>query len=321
MFLGEIISLVVAVAWTATALFAEVAIRRAGQIAVNVMRMALSIVFLSLTLWFFTGHPLPLHTDGETWLWLSLSGFVGYAFGDYCLFNAYLTIGSRYGQLFMTLASPFAALGAWMFLGEKLSWLSLLGMTICMSGISISVLSQETKQEESKQSHIKRRTPHVNIRFPLRGMLFAIGAAAGQGFGLVLSKMGMMHYETIIPVNDIAATNMIPFASTMIRAVTGLVCFSLIMAFSHKFYTLPRIIRDRKAMWTALCAIILGPFVGVSLSLMAVQMAPAGIAQTLMSLTPILILLPSRILFHTPITWKDTLGAIIAVIGVCLFFI
>ena len=106
MLLGEIISLVVAVSWTATALFAEIATKRVGQLTMNVARMIASLILLGATLWIFTGSPLPLYADQTTWMWLSLSGFVGYVLGDYCLFNSYIVIGSRFGQLFMTLASP-----------------------------------------------------------------------------------------------------------------------------------------------------------------------------------------------------------------------
>lgn len=314
MFLGEIISLIVAVSWTATALFAEIATKRVGQLTVNVIRMMLSLIFLATTLFFFTGSPLPTHTDAQTWLWLSLSGFVGYVFGDFCLFNAYIVIGSRYGQLFMTLASPFAALAAWVLLGETMSWMAILGMLVCMTGIGISVLSRNTSSNASQEKSI-------HIKLPLRGILLGIGAGAGQGIGLVLSKVGMTHYEALIPEGDTSSINMIPFASTMMRAVTGFICFTLIMALKHKFHTIPQMIHDKKALGAGIGAVILGPFIGVSLSLMAVQMAPAGIAQTLMSLTPILILLPSHFLFHAKISWKDLVGACIAVAGVCLFFV
>ncbi|MCQ2224050.1 MAG: DMT family transporter [Bacteroidaceae bacterium] len=308
MLLGEIISLVVAVSWTATALFAEIATKRVGQLTMNVARMIASLILLGATLWIFTGSPLPLYADQTTWMWLSLSGFVGYVLGDYCLFNSYIVIGSRFGQLFMTLASPFAALAAWILLGETLSWTALLGMFVCMSGIGMSVLSRGDEK-------------HVHFKLPLRGILLGIGAGAGQGVGLVLSKVGMAHYSELVPATDEMATNLIPFASTMMRAVMGLIAFSIAMAYTRQFHKLPQIVHDRKAFFAGMGAVILGPFIGVSLSLMAVQMAPAGVAQTLMSLTPIFILLPSKMLYKTRITPLEVIGAIIAVAGASLLFL
>lgn len=308
MLLGEIISLVVAVSWTATALFAEIATKRVGQLTMNVARMIASLILLGATLWIFTGSPLPLYADQTTWMWLSLSGFVGYVLGDYCLFNSYIVIGSRFGQLFMTLASPFAALAAWILLGETLSWTALLGMFVCMSGIGMSVLSRGDEK-------------HVHFKLPLRGILLGIGAGAGQGVGLVLSKVGMAHYSELVPATDEMATNLIPFASTMMRAVMGLIAFSIAMAYTRQFHKLPQIVHDRKAFFAGMGAVILGPFIGVSLSLMAVQMTPAGVAQTLMSLTPIFILLPSKCLYKTRITPLEVIGAIIAVAGASLLFL
>lgn len=105
-YLGEIISLGVAVSWTITALFAEVGSKRLGSLQLNVIRMVLSLVMLGATLWWFTGAPYPLMAGGKAWLWLSLSGFVGYLLGDYCLFNSYIIIGSRFGQ-FKPLSDSF----------------------------------------------------------------------------------------------------------------------------------------------------------------------------------------------------------------------
>lgn len=107
-FTGEIISLAVALSWTATAIFAEYASQRLGSLTLNLIRMGLSILLLAALLWVVSGSPFPVFADSQTWLWLALSGLVGYVFGDFCLFNSYIVFGSRYGQLFMTLAPPIA---------------------------------------------------------------------------------------------------------------------------------------------------------------------------------------------------------------------
>ena len=54
---------------------------------------------------------------------------------------------------------------------------------------------------------------------------------------------------------------------------------------------------------------------------MAVQYTDAGIASTLMAMTPVIILLPSYWLFGQKITWRSVLGALISVVGVSLFFL
>ena len=309
MYLGEIISLAVAVSWTVTALFAEVASKRIGSLQFNVVRMFLSIVMLGLTLWCFTGSPVPVYANGDAWLWLSLSGFVGYLLGDYCLFNSYILIGSRFGQLFMTLAPIAAAFSAWAILGERMSFQAVVGMLVTISGIGLSVLNKGGGKHR------------LSLKLPLKGVLFGIGAGIGQGVGLVLSKVGMNHYVQSIPAGEEMVADLMPFASTMIRAITGFVGFFLVMIFQKKLSTMSVALRNRKGMNAALWATFAGPFIGVSLSLMAVQYTEAGIASTLMALTPIFILWPSSFFFGQKVTAKEIAGAVISVVGVSLFFL
>lgn len=305
---GEVLSLIVALMWTFTALFAEMASKRIGALTLNVWRMILSILLLGSSLWLMCGRPWPQFTTPEVWGWFLASGFMGFVFGDYCLFNSYLLIGSKFGQLFMTLASPFAAFTAWVIMGERMSWLGLLGMFITLIGIGISILGKS----ESGQRRLK---------LPLRGILLGVGAGMGQGVGLVLSKLGMVSYAANIPVEATQVADMMPFAGTLIRAVMGLLGFGGAMLLTHQTHTMSRAWTDHRGALAGMGAIILGPFLGVSLSLLAVNMTHAGVAQTLMSLTPVFILWPSRWIFGTKVTAQEVIGAIIAVVGASLFFI
>lgn len=313
MYKGEIISLIVACSWTTTAMFAEVASRRMGSIVLNVVRMSLSILFLGLTLWYFLGVPYPKFATGDAWLWLSLSGFVGYVFGDFCLFSSYIIIGSRFGQLFMTLAPPAAAIFGWVLLGEQMTWLAVLGMLIVMSGIGMSILSKGSNADGKSK---------MQVKLPLKGILFGIGAGMGQGIGLVLSKVGLLSYDLSMTEQGVENAEIImPFAATYIRTITGLIGFVFAMMITRQHKNLNRSLHDGKAMLFTTLATITGPFIGVSLSLMATLYTSTGVAQTLMSLTPILILWPSMIFFKQKVTKLEVLGAFISVIGVTLFFL
>lgn len=331
MYTGELISLVVAFSWTATALFAEVASRRIGSLPLNVVRMSMSLILLASTLWLTLGVPYPLFADGQTWLWLCLSGFVGYVLGDYCLFQSYILIGSRFGQLFMTLSAPSAAVAAWILLGEAMTPLALLGMLVTLTGIGISVLNKGGEDENGKRRKLK-------LKLPLKGVMMGVCAGMGQGIGLVLSKVGMEHYEASIALQGVADMStyvapgatipvtlgtMMPFASTLIRAIMGFFGFTIALLVFTKNgkKRLGTAVHDKKAMWFTFGATMFGPFIGVSLSLMATLYTNAGIAQTIMALTPIFILAPAYFLLHQKVTFREVLGAIISISGVCLFFI
>lgn len=310
-YIGELISLGVACSWTVTALFAEVGSKRIGSLQLNVVRMLLSLVMLGITLFCFTGSPFPSYAGGKAWLWLSLSGFVGYILGDYCLFNSYIIIGSRFGQLFMTLAPPTAAIAGWIILGEKMQLQGVLGMLVTLTGIGISVLNKGGAEGKGK----------LSLKLPVKGVLLGIGAGIGQGIGLVLSKVGMNFYEASIPAGEVEVAQMLPFASTFIRAVTGAIGFTGVMMLQKKLGTLVTAAKDRKGMNAAFWATFTGPFIGVSLSLMAVRYTEAGIASTLMALTPVFILWPAHIVFGQKVTFKEVIGAVISVAGVSLFFL
>lgn len=303
-FIGELISIGVAFSWTATALLSEFGSKRLGNLSLNVLRMSLALVFSLMLFLVVTGNPLPAGVSAEACGWMLLSGLVGYVIGDFCLFQCYIIIGSRFGQLFMTLAPLSAALMAWVTLGQELTLMSLLAMLITLSGIAISILGRGEHHR-------------LSLNLPLAGVLYAIGAAVCQGVGLVLSKIGMNHFEPVAGTPEW----LIPFNANFIRCIAGVIGFIVLLYMRKGFKPLGKALHDRKGLIVAIATTIFGPFVGVGFSLMAVQYTAAGIASTLMAMTPIIILLPSYWLFDERITRRAVFGAIISVIGVSLFFL
>ena len=157
---------------------------------------------------------------------------------------------------------------------------------------------------------------------PLKGILLGFGAGLGQGVGLVLSKVGMQHYVESIPEDAPSMmTGMLPFASTMIRAIVGAAGFIALMALQKSFSSLKSASRDRKGLSYALIMTLFGPVIGVSLSLMAVRYTDAGIASTLMALTPVLIIFPYVFIYKQRIKAKEIIGVIVSMAGVALFFL
>lgn len=305
-YLGEIISIGVAFSWTATALLSEFGSKRMGNLTLNLMRMVITLVFSCILFWAVGGSPLPAGASTEAYLWMLLSGLVGYVIGDFCLFQCYIIIGSKFGQLFMTLAPITAAIMAWFTLGQQIRPTAMLAMLVTLAGIAISVLGRGDNHK-------------VSLKLPLAGVLFAIGAAVCQGVGLVLSKIGMNHYEASLTTE--LQSWMLPFHANFFRCIAGTIGFALLMAWREGFKPLQRGMQDRKGVTAAVATTIFGPFVGVGASLLAVQYTAAGIASTLMALTPIIIILPAWWIFKQPITLKSLAGALISVIGVSLFFL
>ncbi|MBQ3634092.1 MAG: DMT family transporter [Bacteroidales bacterium] len=300
---GELLSVVVAVSWTVSALLSESASKRMGEAVANVYRMLVALVMLYVVLAFSGGTDLLFHANSEAWLWLIGSGLVGYTFGDYCLYNAYIKIGSRFGQLFMTLAPLFAALSAWFLLGELLSLKALIGMLVTLLGIAMTILNR--RKDESGHSHF-------SLNLPRSGVLLAIGAALGQGVGLVMSKIGL----NAMPVEG----GMAPVAGTLMRCVAGLVGF-VIMLFLRRKQSGMRNALTGANMGLLIALAVFGPVVGVTLSLRAAQLTDVGVAQTIMSLSPVLILIPYHFVQKQPVSLRDVLWTVVSFIGVALFFV
>ncbi len=292
---GELVALATAGCWTLTALCFEVASKRIGSLTVNLIRLILALFFISVYCWIVRGHWLPVDASPHNWFWLLLSGVVGIFIGDMCLFQAFVKIGARRTMLVMSLAPPLTAIEGWVVMREVLTGLDWAGMALTLAGVIWVVLEKEPKGE----SDASRVSPV--------GLILAFLAATGQATGLVLSKFGMRDYD--------------PFAATQIRIFAALGIF-LVMFSALKWW--PRVraaLNQRVALgWTATGAFF-GTFLGISLSLLAIKLTQTGVAATIMSIVPILIIPPAAIFLREKITPRAVMGAVLAVVGVSFLFL
>ena len=298
---GEIAGVLTAVFWTVTSLAFESAGKKVGSLSVNLIRLIIAFFFIGFYSWAVRGFFFPTDATLYQWEWLALSGLVGFVIGDLLLFQALVVVGARISMLMMALAPPFAAFIGWLVLGEVLSPTNLLGMTITLSGIVIVIL----KRERSEVNGVISRK--IKSNYSIQGVLLALGGAMGQGAGLVLSKKGMGDYDA--------------FSASQIRVLTGIVGFIFVLTFMNRWPRFAAAIKNIPAMKRITLGAFFGPFLGVSFSLLAVQHTQAGIAATLMSITPVLIIAPAVFIFKEKINWKEILGAIITVIGIAFFFL
>jgi drug/metabolite transporter (DMT)-like permease len=112
-----------------------------------------------------------------------------------------------------------------------------------------------------------------------------------------------------------------PFASSQIRTITGIIGFALIISLTKNWRTVKASILHQKALYPLLVGSFFGPFLGVSLSLLAFQHTKVGIASTLIATVPVFILLPSVIFLGEKLNWKEVIGSFMAVGGMFVFFI
>ncbi|HNT41192.1 MAG: DMT family transporter [Bacteroidales bacterium] len=299
---GELAALLTAVFWTVTSLAFESASKTVGSLSVNFIRLVLAFIFLSLYSLFARGLLLPTDAGGHQWLWLSLSGLVGFVMGDLFLFQSYVLVGARISMLIMSLSPPIAAGIGWLSMGETLTLKQALGMLLIFIGIAMVVLRSEKTPNGSKI--IGRK---IKFGYSIPGLLLAFGGAVGQAGGLVLSKYGMAGYDVV--------------ASVQIRVITGIVGFAAVLLFMHKSGNLLVAVKNAGAMRRITVGSFFGPFLGVSFSLLAVRYTSTGVASALMSIVPVLIIAPSAVLLKEKITFREVAGAIVSVVGVVTFFL
>jgi len=293
--LGEIAALATALCWTITSVSFEAAGKKVGSISVNLIRLIIAFILISIYNLFSRGMILPIDASSSTWLWLTFSGIIGFVIGDLFLFQAYVEVGARISMLLMSTVPPITAITGFLIMGEKITVLGLAGMIITIVGIALVILTKNPGNKKVRLSH------------PIKGLAYAFIGALGQAFGLVFSKLGMGSYD--------------PFAATQIRIIAAIVGFSIVISVLKKWGELIVAVKDMRAMKYISIGSLFGPFVGVSLSLLAVQHASTGIVSTITSITPILLIPVSIIVFKERIFPREIFGAIITLLGISLLFI
>lgn len=291
--LGQLAALGAASCWSISALAFEEAGKRVGSFAVNVVRLVLAAALLALVGWATRGLPLPTDASRHAWLWLGVSGLVGFTFGDLCQFRAFVLLGPRLTTLMMGLAPPLAAVLGWLLLGEVLHARQLLGMSAIFGGIAWAVGARAANRDGSGS--------HPSAA----GLLLAAGGALGQGGGLVLSKIGMVDYHQ-------------PFAATEVRILAGLAGYLALTTILRWWPRVNAALDDRRSIAFIALGAFFGPFLGVTLSLIAVRHTLAGVAASLMATTPLLIIPLVVVLRRERVGVAGIGGAILVVLGVAL---
>jgi len=299
---GQLAALGAATCWSFSALAFDAAARRIGPLTLNLLRLLLAFGFLTLLAWALRGVPLPVDASPRTWGWLAVSGLVGFVFGDFCLFRAFLAIGPRLSMLMMSLAPPLTAIIGWLLLGETLGGRELLGMALTVTGIGWAVLERKRPGETGAAGRGARAG-----RATFAGICFGFCGALGQAGGLVLSKLGMGGYDAV--------------AATQVRVVAGVAGYALLFLVFHWWPRMGPALRDGRALSFAAVGAFFGPCVGVSLSLYAVHRTVSGVAASLMALTPVLLIPLVVLLGRERVGIGGVAGSLVAVAGVALLFL
>lgn len=311
-YLGHVVGVATSGLWVATSLFFTAGGKRIGSTPVNAFRMVVAIVLHLIMLAAMTGGSIWPEVTQQQLLWLAISGLVGLTICDQCLFTAFIDIGPRKALLCMT-TSPLFALGfGAAFLGERVGWLGLLGIAITLGGVAWVILERDASRAD-RDEH-----PHA-----VRGVILAFIGAATQAAGSLASKKGIGH-GIVDPEQHLD-----PQAATYIRLIFGLlgmlpillVYWASLKTEKHRRAKARRIGSKKAGYAFTAAGAVVGPFLGVWGSLVAFDLLDIGIAQTLVSLSPVMILPFAVFVQKEHVSPRAILGALLAVVGSALLFL
>jgi drug/metabolite transporter (DMT)-like permease len=186
---------------------------------------------------------------------------------------------------------------AWLFLGETLRLAQIAGIILAVSGIILVILDRRNSPET-----------HKDRRSYLLGILFGFLAAAGQTGGLILTKKGLVG-------------SFPPLSAVLIRTLIATIAAWLMAIPAKQVLPTLAVLKQPKATGMVVAGSLVGPFVGVWFSTIAIQLTQVGVAATLQSLNPIFLLPFSGWLFGEKITVRAALGTFITIAGVVTIFL
>lgn len=292
---GEWAALATAVCWSFTAIFISYSGRRVGSEVVNRSRLLFACLFLMVAHRALEGAFFPTGVEPFRWGWLAVSSLLGLVLGDAFLFRAYVLIGPRLAMLLMSTVPIFSALFGWLLFGEAVTGLELGGIVLAVGGVAWVVTEGQTDPRLADR------------RVYRRGLLFGLLGALGQVANLVTARYAL--------VGDFPA-----LSATIIRIAIGAVVVWLIAALRGQAGHTVRQWGDRRALRAIVAASFVGPFLGIWLSLIAVQNARLGIASTLMALPPVILIPLEYAFFRQRVSPRGLVGTVIALGGVALLF-
>ncbi len=326
--LGGGAAILAAFLWSANSILFAEAGKRIGALSVNAFRVVVAALLLIGTHLFFYGDFLPAASNGQ-WFWLGVSGIIGLGIADFALFAAFVMIGPRLSLLLLSLVPIYSAIFSYFILGEVLGVWALIGIAVTLAGIITVILEkdnqkkEETGMSEEKASESEKENEQGDtledvasaMKVKRMGLLLGTIAALAQGVGLVISKYGM------IRMADDPRKPLAPLPATLIRMVVAALFIWVCIIVAGKLPKILKRLRNKRALQLSSAGAFIGSFLGVWMSMVAVIYIYVGIAQTLMSLMPIMIIPMVWFVYGEKTSWRGMLGSILAVLGVAILFL
>lgn len=295
--------------WSFCVIASRRSLEQLGEIPANFWRMIVAVTCMGLV-----SHLTRAEFQAEAFFYLFLSGFVGFGIGDLGLYFALSRIGSRLTILMAQCAAvPVAFFIEWAWLGNLISLAETGAILVILIGIVMALLPRSIDLAPGS------KRPFIY------GIIFGLVAAAGQGGGAVLSRIAYQAQGTLNSPETTMDGILLGTAAGYQRLLGGLLVIGTVYLVGKFYAPLRSVPKGQRAhdplrikcSWIVIAAMT-GPVVGITFFQWALMVTEAAIAQTIVALTPIVIM-PLAYWFEgerpKP---RSIIGGIIAVCGVIL---
>lgn len=291
---GELSALIAALFWSISSVLFNKLGKTIRPLEMNLLKGVLAILLLTATSLLLREGSLALTLPSVAAL--AVSGAVGIGFGDTVLFKALNILGPRRTLLLTILAPVITSVLAWTFLGESLTLVAVLGILVTMAGVGWVITESSPAEQYEK-------------KLLWKGIFYGFLAAATQAIGAVLSRWALTE------------TSVSALQSAIIRLVAGVVFILLwVVLRREKIGQWIKPASTPKLWATVAAVVVLGTYLAIWLQQISFQFTRVGIAQTLLSTSPLFIL-PISALQGEKLSVRDVAGVLVAILGICLLFL
>lgn len=288
---GEIAAVSAAIMWAiGSLLFGRIGRDGVPAGVMNLGKLVIAGSALAITALARTGHVVPLGAPTSALLLLAVSGVVGLTIGDTAYFGSMIALGVPRAILLLSSAPVFAALGGFLWLGERLDARALAGMALVFAGIALVVLRPDPTRKEGVG----------------RGIALGVVAALGQAAGSLLSRRAMQ-------------VGLDPLAAAVGRILVGGVGLYAIAIVTRDAGSWTRALLVRRTFVRIGVAAMIGTYCGIWLAQTSLLLSRStGVSTTLLATSPVFALPIAHVVGQEKMTLRSAIGVLVAIAGIAL---
>ncbi|MBN2018349.1 MAG: DMT family transporter [Candidatus Cloacimonetes bacterium] len=288
-YFGEILSLICAIVWAAAIMFFRKSGETTKPFALNFFKNTVaSILFILTSL--VLGKEILRSAPMNDYLILIVSGVVGIAFADTIYFSSLNILGAGISTVVNTLFNPFVIGLSFIFLGEKLSIIQLMGASLIILAIGITTIRISSFEITKKK--------------------LALGIFLG-----VLSVLAMA--GSVIIAKPILDNSPIIWC-TEIRLIAGTIVMAIIGLFHPQKRLIFGTLKPSKEWKHMIPGTFLGAYLAMVIWLAGLKFAYASVATAINQTSVIFVFIFAAIFLKERFTFRKFLGLILSFGGIVL---